>query len=423
MIILRNVQLIEDSQALTSKRFRYTLEMLKVIKLLKFFAYFILFLSLAIIIFLDNPYKFTNSVVLKPPYEIDPVADEFHHSLFLADLHADTFTFVDTFMEAKDYGHIDYPRARAGGYNLLTMSIATKIPFGMVFRKPEGIDRFGNMIKVGAFSSLEPPLNWFSNYARGKWVIENTQRVVEKNPEQLLIIRFREDLQQLLNESAEGSDRIGLVLSVEGAHILEGNQERIEDLFTSGVRMLSLTHAFDNEYGGASEGIQKYGITTEGEILLERMNSLGMIIDIAHASPNLVNAILNKSTAPVVYSHGGIQGKCDIDRNLQDDVLEKIKANGGLIAIGFWGRVLCGDQVSDIVSSIRYIADRIGTENIALGSDFDGSVKTIFDASGLGLLTDGLLQSGFKKDEIKRIMGDNYARVLWQSLPIRNTQK
>jgi len=363
-------------------------------------------------------YELSNTVVLAPPYDFEPSILDFHKNLFVADLHADTFTAVDSFMQRKDYAHLDFARAQAGGFSLLTMSIATEVPLSMVRRKPEGVARGGNLIKLGSFASLEPVGNWLSNYKRGLWIIDNVHRTVEENPDQLLLIADTEDLEELLAEHAAGGNRrIGIVLAVEGGHVLEGDIERLDELYARGVRMFSLTHAFDNEYGGASEGVEKYGITPAGMALLTRLQTLGIIIDIAHASPALVDELLQLVEAPVVYSHGGVSGMCDIDRNLPESALEKIQANGGLIAIGFWDRVLCGDSVADIAASMRYVADRIGVEHLAIGSDFDGGVKTVFDSTGLPLLTNALFDAGFSELEIRQIMGENYTRLLLASLP------
>ena len=389
-----------------------------------------LILSLALIISLavaafafymaGRAYELSNSVTLPPPYEFDPSVSAFHHDLFIADLHVDTFTQVDSFMQRKEYAHMDIERAQAGGYSLLTMGIATEVPLSMVRRKPEGVERGGNLIKYGAIASMEPIGNWLSNYQRGEWIIDNVHRTVAENPDQLVLVTHREDLAELLAEHTAGNDtRIGLVLAVEGAHILEGNLDRIDELHARGVRMLSLTHAFDNEYGGASEGVEQYGITPAGQELLARLQEHGIIIDIAHASPKLVDELLDQVSSPVVYSHGGVRGMCDIDRNLPESALKKIQRNGGLIAIGFWDRVLCGDNVADIAASMRYVAAQIGIEHVALGSDFDGGVKTVFDATGLPLLTAALFDAGFTDVEIRKIMGENYTRLLLASLPTR----
>ena len=363
-------------------------------------------------------YELSNSVVLEPPYGFEPLILDFHKSLFVADLHADTFTAVDSFMQRKDYAHLDFARAQEGGFSLLTMSVATEVPLSMVRRKPEGVARGGNLIKLGSFASLEPIGNWLSNYQRGLWIIDNIHRTVEEHPDQLALITTREDLKGLLGKHRCSDDkRIGILLAVEGGHILEGDIDRLDELYARGIRMFSLTHAFDNEYGGASEGVDQYGITTAGMALLTRLQELGIIIDIAHASPALVDDILRSVESPIVYSHGGVRGVCDVDRNLPESALQKIRANGGLIAIGFWDRVLCGDSVADIAASMRYVADRIGVKHVAIGSDFDGGVKTVFDATGLPLLTEALFDAGFSKGEIRQILGENYTRLLLASLP------
>jgi membrane dipeptidase len=81
--------------------------------------------------------------------------------------------------------------------------------------------------------------------------------------------------------------------------------------------------------------------------------------------------------------------------------------------------VLCGESVNDVATSMRYVADRIGAEHLALGSDFDGGVTTVFDSTGLPLLTDALLAAGFSEDEVRQMMGGNYTRLLLHSLPAR----
>jgi membrane dipeptidase len=365
-------------------------------------------------------YELANSVVLSPPYKLEPSVIDFHHGMFIADMHADTFTFVDSFMQRKAFAHLDFERAQEGGFSLLTMAIATEVPLSMVRRKPEGVERGGNLIKFGAVTGFEPVGNWHSNYQRGNWAIDNIYQTVSDNPDQLTLITHREDLTTLLSKHAAGDNsRIGMLLAVEGAHILEGNLDNLDKLYLRGVRMLSLTHAFDNEYGGASEGVEQYGITPEGQALLDHAQELGIIIDIAHASPTLVDELLDQVQAPVVYSHGGVQGMCNVDRNLPETMLHKIQANGGLVAIGFWDRVLCGDSVADVAASMRYVADKIGTEHVALGSDFDGGVKTVFDATGLPLLTEALFDAGFSGLEIRQIMGENYTKLLLENLPAR----
>ncbi|MCJ7771689.1 MAG: membrane dipeptidase, partial [Desulfobacterales bacterium] len=100
---------------------------------------------------------------------------------------------------------------------------------------------------------------------------------------------------------------------------------------------------------------------------------------------------------------------------LTDQHIRAIAKNGGVMGIGLFTYATCGKKVEDTVRAMRYVADLVGVEYVALGSDFDGAT-TVFDASGLGLLTQALLEDGFDKKEIMAIMGGNVLRVLRQTL-------
>jgi membrane dipeptidase len=194
-------------------------------KFLKILAYALLAIVIVVLGVLFNTgeksYEIPNQVALNAPYEADPANAAFHRSLFIADMHADTFTFVDTFMERKTYAHLDYPRAVDGGFSLLTMAIATEVPLSMVRKRPGGVVRGGNILKFSAFMNLEPVANWFSKYARGNWVVDNVSRTANDHPEQVTLLTAREDLQELLAEHAAGPGaRIGMRLARDGAHVL-----------------------------------------------------------------------------------------------------------------------------------------------------------------------------------------------------------
>lgn len=88
-----------------------------------------------------------------------------------------------------------------------------------------------------------------------------------------------------------------------------------------------------------------------------------------------------------------------------------------MIGIGYWDAAVCDTSVDAIVKAIRYTADRAGVQHVALGSDFDGTVHTPFDTSGLALLTEGLQKAGFSQDDIAAIMGGNVRRLLLANLP------
>jgi microsomal dipeptidase-like Zn-dependent dipeptidase len=104
-------------------------------------------------------------------------------------------------------------------------------------------------------------------------------------------------------------------------------------------------------------------------------------------------------------------------RNLSDDQVRGIAGTGGVIGIGVYKYATCGKTVGDTVRAMRYVADLVGVEHVALGSDFDGAVATVFDTTGWPLLTEALIEAGFSEKEIAAILGGNVLRVLRDTLP------
>ena len=113
----------------------------------------------------------------------------------------------------------------------------------------------------------------------------------------------------------------------------------------------------------------------------------------------------------------GVKGTCHNTRNLSDDELRGVAKTGGVIGVGYWEQATCGTDAKAIARAIRYTANLVGVEHVALGSDFDGAVIEPFDTTGLVSITDALVEQGFTDDEIRMIMGGNALRVLKDGLP------
>ncbi|MEE4464287.1 membrane dipeptidase, partial [Azotobacter chroococcum] len=223
--------------------------------------------------------------------------------------------------------------------------------------------------------------------------------------------------QAFVEQRANDRGQVAAVLAAEGLHPLEGRLENLDRLYDAGFRIAGITHYFDNEVGGSAHGLEKGGLSPFGRQVIARLEDKRMLIDLAHASPAVIDEVLAMARRPVLVSHSGVQGTCPGTRNLSDEQLRRIAANGGLVGIGFWDIAVCDASVAAIVRAIRHTADLIGVEHVALGSDFNGTVRTAFDASGLPLLTEGLLAAGFDEAEIAAIMGGNVRRLLLASLP------
>ena len=143
-----------------------------------------------------------------------------------------------------------------------------------------------------------------------------------------------------------------------------------------------------------------------------------MVLDVAHSSEALLDDLLRFSERPLLSSHTGVRGTCNNTRNLSDRHIEGIALSGGLISIAYFDQAICGTSLKHIVDAIVYVRDIVGIEHVSLGSDFDGTTVTAFDASKLALITQSLLEEGsFSTTDVARVMGGNAVRVLGQLLP------
>jgi microsomal dipeptidase-like Zn-dependent dipeptidase len=180
---------------------------------------------------------------------------------------------------------------------------------------------------------------------------------------------------------------------------------------------MSPTHFTDTDIGGSSSGEVKGGLTELGREWVRAMEAKGMLVDLAHVLPTTVTDVTSMASKPLIVSHTGVRGTCDNDRNLSDDELRAIARTGGVIGIGYWETATCGRDADSVARAILYTADKVGFEHVALGSDFDGSTVTPFDAAGIPLITEALLRRGVSERDIRLVMGENVLRVLFQTLP------
>jgi microsomal dipeptidase-like Zn-dependent dipeptidase len=243
------------------------------------------------------------------------------------------------------------------------------------------------------------------------------QKFVEQSKGQMVLLRTRRDLANFLKQRQAGTRVLAAFLGTEGAQPLEGKLENLDALYAAGFRMMAPTHFTDTAIGGAAAGATRGGLTPLGREWVKRMESRGMLIDVAHASADTLRDVTALATKPVVVSHTGVKGVCDNNRNLSDDQLRAVAATGGVIGVGFWDVAACGTDAAAIARAIRYTVGVVGAEHVGLGSDFDGAVTEPFDSSGMALITEALLQQGMSEHDIRLVMGENVAHVLAQVLP------
>jgi microsomal dipeptidase-like Zn-dependent dipeptidase len=354
-----------------------------------------------------------NRVAPSPSSSVSPQARELHADLEIVDLHADSPLWGRDLLKKGRRGHADVPRLIEGNVALEVFTAVTKTPRGLNYERNEG--NSDNIFWL-ALAQRWPPATWNSLTARALYLAKRFDQTAASSNGKLVPVRTTQDLLSYLKRRKGNRKITAGLLGIEGAQALDGKIENLEPLFQAGYRYMSLTHFFDDEFAGSSAGVTKGGLTPLGHELVRQMNGRGMIIDLAHSSPQTIRDVLAESKRPVIYSHGGLQGNCNNRRNLSDEEARGIAGSGGIIGIGFWPTAVCGKDARAIARAIRYAVQVVGIEHVGLGSDFDGSVTVPFDAAHLNELTEALLQEGFGATEVRAVMGGNALRFFSENL-------
>lgn len=241
---------------------------------------------------------------------------------------------------------------------------------------------------------------------------------LRNNPDIFHIVKEYKDL-----DIATKEKKIGVIIGMEGVMQLK-DLNHLEQLYNNGVRHASLTWNEVNKYASGLDG-ETEGLTELGIALVRKMESLGMIIDLAHSNSLTFDDILENTTKPIIISHGNTKALCNHRRNYTDEQLQKIKARNGVIGICGIGAFISEDEsissVALMADHIDYAVKLIGIDHVGLGLDIcyylgDGKedngvdgFKTIADTSNL---TDELTNLGYNKDDIHKIYYSNFARIV-----------
>lgn len=358
----------------------------------------------------------TNRNLPHEPYLIRPEAQQLHDSLFIMDLHTDSLLWKRNLLEESEIGHLDVPRMRRGNVAAQVFSATTKSPQGQNYESNTGDS---DRITLLAMASLWPPRTWDSIYERAAFQLEKLKGFVDESEGTFILVDSREDFAEFVQRRDAGEEVIAGIYLIEGAHPLEGDVANLDKLYELGLTVAGFTHFFDNRLGGSLHGVSQAGLSEFGLAVLNRMDELGMIVDIAHASPQMVEDILDQSSRPVILSHGGMKGACDRGRNLDDELMQRVADQGGLIGIGYWSGAVCDVTPLGVVTTIRYAIDLLGAEHVALGSDYDGATAVMFDTSELAILTQTMMDEGFTEQEIRQVMGENAKEFFLANMPMQ----
>ena len=238
-------------------------------------------------------------------------------------------------------------------------------------------------------------------------------------PDQVELALSSQDVSRIL---AEGKKVI--MIGVENAYSMGLDTSNVEKFWEKGARYVSLTHNGHNQFSDSNTGefddtALHNGLSDLGKEVIELLNYYGIMIDISHPSKEAIRQMTELSKAPIIASHSSARALRDHPRNVDDEQLNWIKENGGVIqttALGFFltDREDPPANMDDFMDHIDYMVEKIGIDHVGISSDFDGGggIEGWEDASETMNVTSALRKRGYSESEIAKLWGGNLLRVL-----------
>ena len=329
-------------------------------------------------------------------------------------------------------GNFDFTKAKSGGLN---------VPFFSIYL-PAETEEDGSAYEVA------------NN------LIDMVEDIVTLSPDKFTLIKSTDDISSL-----DIKNTLGVVLGMENGAPIEGNLSRVQFFYDRGIRYITLTHSKTNHISDSSydENIQWGGLSDFGKQLIEEMNSVGIMVDISHVNDDAFYQAIEISNTPVIASHSSLRHFTPgFERNVDDEMLKALAKKGGVIQINFGSSFITeapglyfdkikkyvNDQVIDLknaskedidkvraefmsknpfpYANVSLVADHIdrvvvlvGIDHVGLGSDFDGVGDSLpeglKDVSMYPNLIKELLNRGYKKEDIRKILSGNLLRV-WKQV-------
>ena len=350
--------------------------------------------------------------------------------MFVLDSHCDTPTMMTRGRDIgknNGRGHVDLPKLKAGGVDASFFALYTSAEMAPDAATRYALEMLGRIYdQVGAHPELA---------------------AIAKTP----------------SEALENKEKglVSIFIGMENGSPIQKSLSLLRVFYRLGVRYMTLTHNADNEIAdSAAQGSRWHGLSPFGREVVEEMNRLGMIIDIAHASDETFYDVLRCSKSPIVSTHSCCRALAHHRRNLSDEMLRTLADKGGVIQINFypvflsdafaktladsgleskswteqdwisdplnpektaaWNSVL--DEFAalprpsykDVVDHIDHAVKVAGIDHVGIGSDFDGIEVTpegLDDVSKIGVIFDEMTRRGYSDDEIEKIAGQNFMRV------------
>jgi membrane dipeptidase len=283
--------------------------------------------------------------------------------------------------------------------------------------------------------------------------IDIVARMVAAYPNDLALAGTADDVVRI-----HKSGRIASLMGIEGGHQIGGSMAALRQFYRLGARYMTLAHFKTNEWADSATDDPKYdGLSPFGMAVIREMNRIGMLVDLAHVSPATMSDALDMSKAPVIFSHSNARALEDHPRNVPDDILKRLPANGGIVMVNFYPGYLSEDvrawnasraaeearfktlyvgqpdrieaalkswdaahprpetPVTTVADHIEYIAKIAGYDYVGIGGDLDGVPYTavgLEDVSGYPLVFAELIRRGWSDENLAKLAGGNILRVM-----------
>ena len=328
-------------------------------------------------------------------------AKKIHDEVITIDTHCDIDlkNFTDDYNYSIDTdSQVNIPKINEGGLD---------VPWLVVYTAQDSLNKNGyEKAYENAINKFEAIHRLINNYSNG----------------QMSLATSSSDVFDIVN-----SGRKAVMIGVENAYPIAENIDIINEFYERGARYMSLSHNGHNQLSdsntGESDGFYLHnGLSDLGKKAVIRMNELGMIIDISHPSKESIIETLELSKAPLIASHSSARQLCNHARNLDNELLELIKQNGGVVQTVAFATYLKEENTYDpskvsvkhLVDHIDYMVSYMGIDHVGISSDFDGGggVLNWKDASETFNVTHELVKRGYSKEQIKKLWGLNLLRVL-----------
>jgi membrane dipeptidase len=345
-----------------------------------------------------------------------------HNDTLLA-LHLPQFSdgHVREFFTESQHGHIDWPRAQAGGMGGGFFAIFTPSPRSQDAPVPgTSGTKSSYAIPMAAEVDQSTALKFTVDLAADLFRIE------QQGEGKLKVVRTVAEMAQCLAD-----DIFAMIFHIEGAEAIDTNLNALETLYQAGLRSVGIVWSRPNAFASGvpfafpSSPDTGPGLTEAGKRLVQRCNELGVLLDLSHLNEAGFWDVAKLSTAPLVATHSGAHALCASARNLTDKQLEAVRASGGIVGVNFHVGFLRADgkrdgpgtSLTEIVRHLDYMVERMGIDHVALGSDFDGATMPgdLRDVAGLPKLVAALRAAGYDEAALRQIAYGNWLRVLGQS--------